>query len=173
MTQENRLKASLEWEGKKAVFEGLSEEVWASINRFLSETQPQIASIADFIIKVDVSKLLISLEGIIRIDKDVGPIVPVGVPLEKTSDREKVALYLLLRRVAFKTGHADKETAEVEEVVKDSKVRSAGVVLSNLVADYIVQNVGEAGKKGIYRITDYGIEWFVQSVLPNIKSASQ
>jgi len=173
MTEENKLKASIEWEGKRAVFEGPPEEVWASINRFLSETHPQIASIADLIIKIDMGELLTKLKGTIRIDKDVGPVVPVDVDLGELADKDKVVLFLLLKRVAFKTGYIDKETAEVEEVTKESKVKTAGVVLSNLVAENIVQNIGEVGKKGIYRITDYGIEWFVKSVLPKMQSVSQ
>lgn len=129
--------------------------------------------IADLIIKIDLSELLTKLKQIIRIDKDVGPVIPVDVKVDDLTDREKIVLFLLLKRVAFKTGHADKETAEVEEVTKESKVKTAGVVLSNLVAEKIIQNIGEIGKKGIYRVTDYGIEWFIGNVLPKMKSAPQ
>lgn len=36
MIEEKRLKASLDWDGKKVIFEGSPEAVWASINKFLS-----------------------------------------------------------------------------------------------------------------------------------------
>jgi hypothetical protein len=162
-----RLRATLEWEGKKVEFEGSFEEVWKSINRFLSEMTPRLVSLSNLLIKVDYSELLAKLKGILQFDKDVGPVVSVGFD-SKLGDTERVVFVLMVRRISNAVGYLDKETMEVEEVEKESKAKNAGVFLSQLSSQKIVQNVAELGKKGAYRVTDYGIQWFVSKVMPKL-----
>lgn len=173
MSNGEHLKAVLEWEGKRAEFEGLPEEVWKSINRFLSETNPRVALLSNLVIKVDLAELLAKFKGIIQIDKDVGPVVPVDVDMTKLNDTERIVLVLLMRRITYMTNYSDKEPMNVKEVKEESKAKNAGVLLSQLATQKIVQNIAEPGKKGAYRITDYGIQWFVSKVLKKLQSETQ
>jgi len=173
MSKNEHLKATLEWEGKRAEFEGSSEEVWRCLNRFLSEINPKIASLSDLIIKINFLELLNKLKGIIQIDKDVGPVVPIGVDITKLNDIEKTVFVLLTRRIMYMTNFSDKETMKVGEVEKESKAKNVGVLLSQLTTQKIVQNVSEAGKKAAYRITDYGIQWFISKALKKLQSETQ
>jgi len=170
MSKNEYLKATLEWEGKKAQFEGSPEEVWKSINKFLIETNPQIVSLLDFLIKVNVVELLTKLKGIAYVDKDVGPVISVDADIGKLNDTERIVFFLLIKKTAYMTKHSDKETMDVDEVKKESKAKNAGVLLSQLTAEKIVQNMAEAGKKGAYRITDYGTQWFISKVLKKLQS---
>ena len=173
MNENEHLKATLEWEGRKVEFKGSPEEVWRSINRFLSETNPKIASLADFIIKVNPAELLEKLKGIIQIDKDVGPVVPTDVNIAQLNDTERTVFVLLVRRITCMTNYTSTETMNVEEVEKESKAKSAGVLLSQLTTQKIVQNVAEPGKKGSYRITDYGIQWFISKSLKKLQGKTE
>jgi hypothetical protein len=164
---EKELRATLEWEGKKVEFEGSFEEVWKSINRFLVATNPKIMSLSDLLIKIDFSELLAKLKGIIHLDKDVGPVVSIGID-SRLGDTERIVLVLVARRIANAVGYLKEETMEVEEVEKESKSKNAGVLLSQLVSQKVVQNVAEPGKKGAYRVTDYGTQWFVSKAMPKL-----
>jgi len=173
MSGHESLKAIIEFEGKKAIFEGSAQEVWGSINRFISEMQPKIAILSDIVLKVDFSELLTKFKDIIQIDKDVGPVTCADVNTNLLNETERILFTLLIRRITYVLGYSDKETFDVKEVSKESGAKSAGSLLSQLVAQKLVQNIADAGKKGTYRITDYGIQWFVQKVLDKLRSETK
>jgi hypothetical protein len=168
MSKNGNLKAIIEFEGKKAIFEGAAQEVWKSINRFLSEMQPKNVILSEMIVRVDINELLSKLKAVIQIDKDVGPVLSDKLNVNALNDTERVLLTLLMKKVVSTLGYSDEETCKVKEVEKESKAKNAGVLLSQLVAQKIVQNVAEPGKKGTYKITDYGVQWFVPRLLEKI-----
>ena len=163
------MKAILEFEGKHAQFEGTSEEVWKSITRFLVETDIKIELLSTLIIKIDLNELLNNFKGLIQIDRDVGPVQSVTVNIGELADIERVVFTLILRRVAFMMNYVPSDTMTVGEVQKESKAKNAGVMLSQLAAQKIIQNISEPGKKASYRVTDYGIQWFISKALPKLR----
>jgi len=173
MSKNDNLKAIIEFEGKKAIFEGSTQEVWRSINRFLSEMHPKIAVLSEMVVSVDINEILSKLKNVIQIDKDVGPVVSANLNVNALNDTERVLLTLLMKKVVWILGYSNEETCNVKEVEKESKAKNAGVLLSQLVAQKLVQNVAELGKKGTYKITDYGIQWFVPKILEKIQSGTK
>ena len=66
-------------------------------------------------------------------------------------------------------GFSEIETVTVDEVQREVKSKSVGALISQMTSAKIIQNVAEPGKKGEYRITDYGITWFVSKGLPKLE----
>jgi hypothetical protein len=165
---ENKLKATLEFEGKKAEFEGSFEEVWRSINRFLSELNPT-TQLSGLTIKVNLADMLEKMKDIVQIDKDVGPVISPSVNIEKLTREEKIALVLLMRKISYMTGNSESDVMEVTEVEKDCGFKTPGPDISELISKKIVINLSEARKKGLYKISDYGIQWFTSSTIEKIE----
>lgn len=162
-----KLKAKIEWNGKKAEFEGEPNEVWKSINKFLMDVGPTVISLSEFMIKTDLNRLFQNFRGIIKLDKDVGPIVSRRIKFDKLDNKEKVLFCLMVRKLAFLTGHSEVDIMEVEDVRGKTGIKKPGVELSKLASKKLVLNVGSP-QKGKYRITDYGIEIFCEDVVPKL-----
>lgn len=169
MTQNNALKASLEINGKKLDVEGQPDEVWKSLNKFIGQNDQKMTQLSQFIIKIDLNELLLRLKGIVLIDKDVGPVISSETNVNALNDTERIVFALLIKRIVNLLGFGNEEMMTVDEVQKETKSKSAGVLISQMIPEKIIQNVGELGKKGAYRITDYGINWFMSKVLPKLE----
>jgi len=121
------------------------------------------------IIKINLDELLTIFQDIIRIDKDVGPVVSTDINLNVLNDSEKIVFTLLTKKLTYLLGFASQETATVYEVQKDVKTKSAGALISMMIPEKLIQNIAAPGKKGEYRITDYGIDWVIKKVLPKLE----
>lgn len=169
MNEQSKLIAKLEWDGNCAEFSGDTTSVWQSINRFFEEINPKVHSITQLVIKLDFEKILEKLSGLVFIDKDVGPVVDADAKLNNLTDSERIVFVLLMQKICMVTGFSEIETLTVKEVTKESKAKSAGVLLSQLSGEKIVQNIGEPGKTGQYRITDYGVTWFLNRSISKLR----
>lgn len=169
MDEQNKLIAKLEWNGNKAEFSGDITSVWQSINRFFEEINPKTHTITQFVIKFDLENLLEKFSGLIFIDKDVGPVVDADAKINNLTDYERIVFALLMQKVCMVMGFSENETLTVKEVKKESKAKNAGVLLSQLSGEKIVQNIGDPGKPGQYCITDYGVTWFLNKSLSKLR----
>ena len=171
MSQSNSpksIKASLEINGKKLDVEGQPDEVWRSLNKFLGQNDQTVAQISQFIIKINLDDLLLKFKDILYIDKDVGPVISPEANISALNDSERIAFTMLIKKIVFLLGFAKEETVTVDNVQKEVKSKSVGALISQAIPQKIIQNVAEPGKKGEYKITDYGVSWFISKVLPKM-----
>lgn len=167
MSNEKQLSAIIEYDGKKAEFKGSFEDVWRSVNLFFEEVAPK-NDLLNLVINLDLSTLIDQTRCLFAIDKDVGPVLLPSVNISELNREEKITLVLLMRKISYMIGTAKSDSIEMNEIEKESMLKSPGPDVSELITKKIVKNLSEAGKKGLYRITDYGTQRFLSSAVEKI-----
>lgn len=160
------LRASLEYGDRKGEFEGSFDEVWRSINRFLSEMRPSHveSALAKIVHREELDQLVDDLEGVLRIAKE-GPYFTA--PIDHLPNRDKLLLALLGLYVGYKLGFLDEESASIDELYAITRVKKnvTQVELSHLSGERLVEAIGTGRRK----LTTIGVEYTRREVLPKVK----
>ncbi len=148
-------------------FTGDVDQVWASVNRFLSEMIPTLQIVKKALLTVDLEKLIEDCKNVIAVAPE-GPVLLVSK--QKLTDSETLALHLLATYIGNKLG-LSKSFLTKEELQaalgKNAKITSTR--LSELCREGYATKTDE----GNYRITTLGIKRFQEQILPEIREKLQ
>jgi len=161
---EGKVEVFVRYQGMEVRFSGTINEVTRLFLDFMGKVLPSYELISRLTVTVDLEGLLKALEGIVAITPE-GLIITV--PREKTGDREIILLNLVKMSVAHQLGRSDKDSVSIADLLKvtGGKPSSTAARLSELVDLGWVDRVG----RGEYRITTYGMRFFIETVLPRLK----
>lgn len=164
------LRATLEYGDIKTQFEGNFDEVWRSVNRFLTDIRPSHveSALAKIVHMENLDKLVEDLQGILRIAEE-GPYFIS--PLKNMTNKDKLLLALLGAYVGHKLGILDEDSLSIDELsaITEVKKKVSYVEASYMIRDRLVKLV----EKGKRRLTTIGIDYTKRKVLPKIKVAKK
>jgi hypothetical protein len=111
----------------------------------------------------DITKIVDGLTGITLLLPS-GPIIE---PQIEPPTREAIGLCLLTAYASNRLGKLEKDTLSAEHLARGSRkaVKTIRNELPSMISTGLVERVG----KGEYRITDYGIKFFLDEILPKYK----
>jgi len=160
------VEVTIKYQGIEVKFSGTTSEITRLFLDFMNKNIPSYELISRLTLTVDFAGLLKNLEGIIAITPE-GLIITV--PREKIGERGVILLYLIKTSVAFQLSKSDKDSVSIADLLKatSGKPSSTAARLSELVDLDWVDRVG----RGEYRITTYGINSFIETILPKLKSS--
>ncbi len=162
-----RLKVTVKYGSLESTCEGAADEVLSFVLRFVRDVYPAYEIVSGLTVTVDLEKLLSRLKGVIAF-------LPKGRPviLKSTgglTDSDIILTYLVAAYAANQMGMADGDSLSMADLL-DRMGKSAGTVagrLSELVNGMCVDRVG----RGEYRVTPYGVNRFMEAVLPLLEGA--
>ncbi|MEM2897285.1 MAG: hypothetical protein QW265_04700 [Candidatus Bathyarchaeia archaeon] len=143
---------------------GDAEQVIRELLSFLSKIVPQIELLSQIALTVDVNEFLLACKGIFAITPE-GTVTTART--ESLTDRENIMLHLVKARFGFITKKNEKDSVTIGDLIGSTK-SSAGTVagrLSEMCSEGLVERVG----KGEYRITTYGLDFFIKNIASKIK----
>ena len=162
------LRATLEYGNIKTQFEGNFDEVWRSVNRFLTDIRPSHveSALAKIVHMENLDQLVDDLQGILRIAKE-GPYFIRS--LDNLTNKDRLLLALLGAYVGHKLGILDEDSLTIDELSTITQVKKsvAKVEASYMVRDRLAELV-ETGKR---RLTTIGIDYTKREVLPKVEVA--
>ncbi|MEM2375810.1 MAG: winged helix DNA-binding protein [Candidatus Bathyarchaeia archaeon] len=163
---ENILELTVKYKDVETKFSGKPDDVIRAFFGFMSRVLPTYDFASKLILTVDLEELLNSVRGLIAFTPE-GPAIIIS--REKLGgDRNAVILNLIKAYIGYKTGRLEKDTLSMAEITASTSIKSGTVAarLSELTNMGFVERVG----RGEYRITTLGIKFFLDEVLPKIKS---
>lgn len=160
------LRATLEYGDVKTQFEGNFDEVWRSVNRFLTDIRPSHieSALAKIVHRENLDQLVDDLQGILRIAKE-GPYFIRS--LDNLTNKDRILLVLLGAYVGYKLGILDDDSLTIGELSTISQVKKSVV---NVQASYMIRDrLAEIVETGKRRLTTIGIDYTKREVLPKVK----
>lgn len=146
-------------------FEGSSEEVWLSLNRFFSQLLPSFEIAKKLVLNVDLQRLVEDCVGLIAFSKEGANLL---VSKDKLTDNETLLLWLLAYYLEFQLGFVKEDCVSKEELQnklgKNAKITSTR--LSELVKGNMIARVSEDK----YKITTFGIVHMQKEIIPKIRA---
>jgi len=132
--------------------------------KFLTEIFPNLELISRISLNIDAEAFLRSCENIFASTPEG---VVIVISSDKLADRDLILLHLAKIRFGFYLKKYDRETIMINDILVTTK-KSAGTIagrLSEMVSEGLVERAG----KGEYKITTYGIDRFMEEVLPQLR----
>ena len=160
------IRATLEYGSIKTQFEGNFDEVWRSVNRFLTDVRPSHveSALAKIVHMENLDELIDDLQGILRIAKE-GPYFISS--LDNLTNKDRLLLALLGAYVGHKLGILDEDSLTIDELSTITQVKKSvtSVEASNMIRDRLAELI----EKGKRRLTTIGIDYTKREVLPKAK----
>jgi hypothetical protein len=160
LSEDRTIEAWIKYKDLEKRVKGDANEVIRELISFISEVMPRLEFISKLTLTVDEEKFLASCSRIMKL-------TPEGVVItgstENLTDRELILLHLSKVHFGYITKNLDSDRALIGELITHTK-KTAGTVagrISEMSAEGLVERVG----KGEYRITTYGLDFFMNSVL--------
>ncbi|MEM3507194.1 MAG: hypothetical protein QW589_08835 [Candidatus Bathyarchaeia archaeon] len=144
---------------------GNAEQVIRELLSFFSKIIPQIELLSQIALTVDMNEFLLACKGIFAITPE-GTVITART--DNLTDRENIMLHLVKAKFGFLTKMNEKDSVVIGDLINATK-SSAGTVagrLSEMCSEGLVERIG----KGEYRITTYGLDFFIKNVVSKIKS---
>ena len=161
---ENGLELSVRYKDMEVKFSGTPEDVIRSFFSFMSKILPAYDLASNLILTVDLERLLRSVSGIIALTPE-GPVITM--PREKLGGEKNVIIVHLLKAyIGYQTGRLEKDSLSTAEILSltGGKAGTVAARLSELTSLGWVERIG----RGEYRITTFGVNAFIEEVLPRI-----
>jgi len=160
------LRVTVEYREQKAEFEGNFDEVWRSINKFMSQIRPSHVeqAIANLLYNEDLELLVQGLSGLLRISPE-GPFVLI--PHKDLKATDLISLVLLGNHVGYRIGVVNDESLSVDEIVTFTRLLKSVVQvrLSEMSRDRLIEISAEGKRK----LTTIGIWQLQNEMLPRLR----
>ncbi|MBX5326109.1 MAG: hypothetical protein ACQXXH_04605 [Candidatus Bathyarchaeia archaeon] len=158
-----KISVNIKFKDIEQKFEGDVNDVWYLINKFFSETVPNLKIVRKLLLTVDMQKLMEDCKDIVAITPE-GTVILISKGL--LTDNEAIMLHLLACYVGYKIG-----VLKTDLIAKDSLQKGLG---KN--AKIISTRLGELCRKGYvvkmndaYKISTMGIKTLQSELLPKLK----
>ena len=148
-------------------FTGDVDQVWASVNRFLSEMIPTLQIVKKALLTVDLEKLIEDCKNVIAVAPE-GPVLLVSK--QKLTDSETLALHLLATYIGNKLG-LSKSFLTKEEL--QAALGKNAKITSTRLGELCREGLATKTDEGNYRITTLGIKRLQKETLPEIREKLQ
>lgn len=164
MSGEKKIEVYLKCKELEKKIVGEVDDVLREIISFLTKIYPEIELASQLSLTVDVNDLLKACQGIIAVTPE-GVVTLVDV--DSLPDKELILLYLVKAKISRLLNKSEKESLLISDILSSTKhsVGSVAGRLSELCSENLVERVG----KGEYRITTYGLDYFLKNVIPKLK----
>ncbi|MEM2902281.1 MAG: hypothetical protein QXO32_06085 [Candidatus Bathyarchaeia archaeon] len=163
MEEEKKIKLTVEAKGLTQTFEGPVEDAVKFILNFLAKAYPAFHYASKLLYTPDLSALIETLTGYIKITEDGGFIFL----RQPDSTDQLIGAMLLASHIAGKMGLREKETLTMDEIIQHSD--KAPKTIRNTLAYMVKTNLVERVSKGEYKATVKGVKW-MEDVLKGVKS---
>lgn len=163
MSEDRTVEVSIKYRDLEKKIRGDVNEVIRELISFMSANIPKLEFISKITLTVDEEELLSSCSQIMKLTPEG---VVVTVPTEHLTDRELILLNLSKAHVGYITKHLDSDRALIGDLIAYTK-KAAGTVagrISEMCTEGLVERVG----KGEYRITTYGLDFFIRNIVPKL-----
>lgn len=168
MGEEKKIEIHLKHKDFEKKVVGEVDEVLREVIAFLTKVFPNIELFSKLSLTVDANELLSACQGILAATPE-GIVTLVDV--EALPDRDLILFHLAKAKVGYLLNRSEKETLLISDLLSATK-RSAGSIagrLSEMCSEGFVERVG----KGEYRITTYGLDYFLKNIVPKFKGVSE
>lgn len=149
---EHTVTVNVKYHGVEQTFKGNVNDVWISVNKFLSEVVPAFDIAQKVTLTVDLAKLIEDF-------KDVVAIAPEGPELliskERLTDSETLQLYLLAAHIGHRLGKLQQDTMTKEEL--QAKLGKNMKITTTRLGELIKQGSAVKTEEGDYRIATKAI----------------
>ena len=165
MSEDRNLEVSIKYKDLEKRIKGNANEVIRESISFISENIPKLEFISKLTLTVDEEKILSSCSKIMKVTPEG---VVIVIPTEHLTDRELILLHLSKAHFGFMTKRLESDRVLIGDLIAYTR-KTAGTVagrISEMCTEGLVERVG----KGEYRITTYGLDFFVQNVLSKLAS---
>ncbi|MBS7658931.1 MAG: hypothetical protein QXR82_05315 [Candidatus Bathyarchaeia archaeon] len=164
MSEERKIEVHLKHKDFEKKIIGNVEEVLKELISFLTQIYPKMELASKLSLTVDVNELITACEGIIAITPE-GVVTLVDV--ETLPDKELILFHLVKAKIGRLLNKSEKESLLISDILSSTKhsVGSVAGRLSELCSEGFVERIG----KGEYRITTYGLDYFLKNVIPKLK----
>ncbi|MBS7655062.1 hypothetical protein KEJ50_00945 [Candidatus Bathyarchaeota archaeon] len=164
MSEEKKIEVYLKHKDFEKKITGEVDEVLRELISFLTKIYPKMELASKLSLTVDVNDLLKACQGIVAVTPE-GVVTLVDV--ETLPDKELILLYLVKAKISRLLNKSEKESLLISDILSSTKhsVGSVAGRLSELCSENLVERVG----KGEYRITTYGLDYFLKNVIPKLK----
>lgn len=165
MSEENIIEVRVRYRDFEKTVRGNSNEVIREVIGFLSEHFPKLNLISKLTLTVDEEQLLDTCSNIMKITPEG---VVITAPAENLTDRELILLHLLKTHTGYITKKLDTDRAMIGDLIAYTR-KPAGTVagrISEMCTEGLVERIG----KGEYRITTYGLDYFIKNIYPKLSS---
>ena len=163
MSEDSKVEVSIKYRDLEKTIKGDANEVIRELISFMSENLPKLEFVSELTLTIDEEKLLSSCSKVMKLTPEG---VVVIVPTEHLTDRELILLQLARVHFGYITKNLNSDRALIGDLITHTK-KTAGTVagrISEMSAEGLVERVG----KGEYRITTYGLNFFIQDLLPKL-----
>jgi len=165
LSEDKQLEVTIKYKDLEKTVRGDANEVIREVISFISESIPKLEFISKLTLTIDEEKLLESCSRIMKLTPE-GVVVTVSV--DQLTDRELILLHLSKVHFGYIAKNLDSDRALIGDLIAYTK-KPAGTVagrISEMSAEGMVERVG----KGEYRITTYGLDSFIQNILPKLST---
>ncbi len=162
-----KLKVTIRYGTLESTCEGSADEVLKFVFQFIRDIYPDYEIISGLVLTADLEELLRRLKGIVSFLPKGRPVILKST--SKLTDADLILTYLVAAYAGNQIGMAEKDRVPMAELL-DKTGKSAGTIagrLSELVSSLYVDRVG----RGEYRVTQYGVEKFMEDVLPLLEGS--
>jgi hypothetical protein len=163
LSEDRTVEVWIKYNNLEKKIKGDASEVIRELISFMSENIPKLELISKLTLTVNEEKLLSSCSEIMKLTPEG---VVVIVPTEHLTDRELILLHLAKVHIGYITKNLDSERALIGDLITYTK-KTAGTVagrISEMCTEGLVERIG----KGEYRITTYGLDYFMQNTLSKL-----
>jgi len=158
------IEVKIKYKDIEKTISGNAEQVIRELLSFLSKIIPQLELLSQIALTVDINEFLLACKGIFAVTPEG---IVITTRTNNLTDRENIMLHLVKARFGYLTKNYEKDSVMIGDLINATK-SSAGTVagrLSEMCSEGLVERVG----KGEYRITTYGLDFFIKNVLSKIK----
>ncbi|WP_415281902.1 hypothetical protein [Candidatus Nitrososphaera sp. FF02] len=162
MSQPENVSVSVTVGDVKVQFSGTAESVMASVFNFLSKQVPAMDLAKRISLSYEVNELVSKYAHLVKITPEGPRIIPDSDV--RLSDKDMVALELVVARIAKDTGKTQDDAMQVSEIQSATALnpKSISSRISEMVkVGHVARDEKEPGK---YRITTAGIHWLNSTV---------
>ncbi|MGQ9542506.1 MAG: hypothetical protein ACUVTM_00245 [Candidatus Bathyarchaeia archaeon] len=163
MSEDNTIEVRIRYRDLEKIIKGNQNEVISEIISFLSEQFPKLNLISKLTLTIDEERLLDTCSNIMKVTPEG---VVITVPTENLTDRELILLHLLKTHIGYITKSIDTERAMIGDLIAYTR-KPAGTIagrISEMCTEGLVERIG----KGEYKITTYGLDYFIKNIFPKI-----
>jgi len=164
LSEERKIEVYIKYKDFEKKIVGNADEVLKELISFLTQIYPKLELAEKLSLTVDVNELITAFQGIIAVTPE-GIVTLANV--EALPDKELILFHLVKTKVSRLLGKSEKESLLISDILSSTKhsVGSIAGRLSELCSEGFVERVG----KGEYRVTTYGLDYFLKNVIPKLK----
>jgi hypothetical protein len=158
------IEVKIKYKDVEKTISGNAEQVIRELLSFFSKIIPQIELLSQIALTVDINEFLSACKGIFAVTPE-GTVITART--DNLTEKENIMLHLVKAKFGFITKTHEKDSIVIGDLISATK-SSAGTVagrLSEMCSEGLVERVG----KGEYRITTYGLDFFIRNVVSKIK----